>query len=149
MLCFICLGLGIFVLGAAAFLHAAQPLNIGKPINPKYTDYYDPPNELQKRAVVSGSEAETEGTNLVRLKKVHIETFQLTGEVDAIVDADDAVYDREAHAVSSPGAIQARTADGRFSVSGTGFSLTLTNKSLMISNNVRTVIRGLGATPKK
>jgi hypothetical protein len=139
----------VFALGAAAFLHAAQPFNIGKPINPKYTDYFDPPNHLQKRAIVTGSEAESEGMNLVRLKKVHIESFQVTGEPEAVLDADEALYDRAAQTVSSAGRIQARTADGRFSVSGVGFSMTLTNKSLMISNNVRTVIRGLGSTPNK
>jgi len=49
--------------------------------------------------------------------------------------------------VSSAGRIEARTGDGRMHIEGDGFLLTITNKSLTISNNVRTVIRDLGNIP--
>lgn len=132
----------------ALLAHAAQPLSF-KATNVKYPDYYDPPNQSKLRALVRGSEAVPEGKNRVRVKDVHIESFHLNGKPEAIVDAPDCVYDHETRAASSDGPVKAQTADGRMRIEGTGFSLSVTNKSLTISNNVRTVIRDLGLNPKK
>ena len=135
-------------LGAFALLHA-QPVSFGKGTNVKYRDFYDPPNQSKLRAVVQGSEAVPEGRSRVRMKNLHIESFRENGEMESIVDAPDCIYDHESRTASSAGPMKARTADGRMRIEGTGFSLTLTNKSLTISNNVRTVIRDLGTNPKK
>ena len=98
---------------------------------------------------MQGSEAVPDGKGRLLVKNVHIESFQLNGEAEGIVDAPDCIYDHKARTVSSGGPIKAQTADGRLHLEGTGFLITLTNKSLTISNNVRTVIRDLGLTPKK
>lgn len=126
----------------------AQPVSFGKGTNVKFRDYYDPPNQSQMRAFVQGSEAVPEGKSRVRMKNLHIESFRENGEAEGIVDAPDCIYDHEARTASSDGPIKAQTADGRMRIEGTGFSLSLTNKSLTISNNVRTVIRDLGTNPR-
>ena len=144
-------------LGALAFagtalfslLAHAQPVSFGKGTNVKYRDYYDPPNQSKLRAVVQGSEAVPEGRSRVRMKNLHIESFHENGELESIVDAPDCIYDHESRTASSDGPMKARTADGRMRIEGTGFSLTLTNKSLTISNNVRTVMRDLGINSKQ
>lgn len=146
------LRLGAVALAGLALLSLfahAQTMSFGKGSNVTYRDYYDPPNQSKVRAVVRGAEAIPEGKGRVRLKNLHIESFRENGEAEGIADAPDCIYDHATRTASSGGDIAARTADGRLRFAGTGFLFTLTNKSLIISNNFHTVIRDLSPTPKK
>ncbi len=115
----------------------------------KYPDYYDPPNQSKLRTLVQGAAAVPEGKGRLRVKNLHVESFRLNGEPEGVVDAPDCLYDHATQTITSGGDIQAWTADGRLHFAGTGFRFTLTNKSLIISNNFHTVIRDLSLTPKK
>jgi hypothetical protein len=138
----------VLALGAAALLPGAQPISF-KGSNMRFPDFFDPPNQAQLRTLVTGAEVVPDGANRYRIKNLHIETFRENGEPEGVVDATDCIYDDAARTASSGGPVKAHTADGRFRIEGTGFCVTLTNKSLTISNNVRTVIRDLGANTNK
>lgn len=143
------LWLAVLTLGGIALLHAGQPTTFGIGRNVKYRDYYDPPHQSQLRAIVQGSEAIPQGAGRVQLKNLRIESFRENGEREGIVEAADCIYDHETRTASSAGPITAWTSDERLRIEGTGFSVLVTNKSLTISNNVRTVIRDLGTNTKK
>jgi hypothetical protein len=115
----------------------------------KYPDYYDPPNQSKLRTLVQGAEATPEGKGQVRVKNVQIQSFRVTGELEGVVTAPDCLYDHASRTITSGGDIQAQTADGRLRFAGTGFLITLTNKSLIISNNFHTVIRDASLALKK
>lgn len=144
---------GALALGAWLLIAGLSPAGESNPfglgMNVKFPDYYGYPNQSKLRTLVQGSSVTPLGTNLYRVKNVHIESFTLAGEPEAIVDAPDCVYDHRTRIASSDGPIKARSADGQMKIEGTGFMLTMTNKSLLISNNVRTVIRDLSTTLKK
>lgn len=139
----------LFVLALCAALHAGDSTSFGLGKNVKYRDYFDPPNQSKLRALVTGSEAVPLGTGRVRLKNLRIESFKLNGESEGIVEAPECIYDHETRTASSAGPITAWTLDERLRIEGIGFSALVTNKSLTISNNVRTVIRDLGTNTKK
>lgn len=132
----------------AVFADAQSPLLFGKVTNFKIPDYFGPPNQKQMRTLLRGEEAEPDGKERIRIRKLQIETFRENGEPEVFVEAPECIYDPKTRSASSAGPIKARTADGRMQIEGTGFLLVTTNKSLTISNNVRTVIRDLGNTPK-
>lgn len=144
--------LGALALGTlllVAFWSPADESNTnGIGTNVKFPDYYEFPNQNKLRTLVRGSSVVPLGKNRYRVKDVHIESFRLTGEAEAVVDAPDCTYDHGTHVANSDGRIKAKTADGQFQIEGIGFILTITNKSLMISNHTGTVIRDLGLTPK-
>ena len=148
-----CIRLGALTLvgtaAAVALSLAAQPFSFGKIKGLNFQDFFEPPNQSKARALVQGNEAVNEGLSRVRVRQLHIETYQLDGTPEAVIDAPDCVFDYAARTASSAGTIAARTADGRVSLEGTGFLLSLTNKSLIISNNVRTVIRSLDIARQK
>jgi hypothetical protein len=139
----------VLALGTAALLHAAQPLSLGLGTKVTYRDFYEPPNQSKLRAFVQGSKAVPEGKDRLRISDVHIDSYRESGEAEAVVTAPDCIYDHKARTIGSDGPIKAQTADGQMRIEGVGFSLSLTNKSLTISNNVRTVIRDLGTNLKK
>jgi hypothetical protein len=130
------------------FAHA-QTMSFGKGSNVTYRDYYDPPNQSKVRAIVRGAEAIPEGKGRVRLKNLHIESFRENGELEAVVDAPDCVYDHALRTASSDGPLKARSADEQLQMQGVGFLLSLTNQSLYISNNFQISMHHLKLAPKK
>lgn len=74
-----------------------------------------------------------------------LHTYNETNAPMLIVRADECFYDASNHLIRSAGPIHMQTADGRFSIEGTGFSFlqqtNSTNSSLIISNNVHTFIQ--------
>jgi len=73
-------------------------------------------------------------------KQLKLETFDLNGKSEIIVDAPECVYDTLNGVAASPGQLHMRTGDGKFRVEGEGFLWRQTNSFLTISNRVRTVI---------
>lgn len=145
--------LGGLALGALLLIAGLAPAGDSNPLglgtNVRFPDYYDYPNQSKLRTLVQGSSVTPLGTNRYLVKDVHIESFSRTGERESIVDAPDCTYDHRTRVASSEGPIKAQSGDGQMKIEGTGFMLTMTNKSLFISNNVRTVIRDPGITLKK
>ena len=144
--------LGALVLGTLLFIAFWSPADESKSLglgtNVKFPDYYDYPNQSKLRTLVQGTSVVPLGTNRYRVKNLHIESFSLTGQREGIVDAPDCVYDHRTRTANSEGVIKGKTEGEQFRFEGMGFSLTLTNKLLNISNDFHTVIRGLGV-PKQ
>ena len=132
----------------ALFAGAESPLLFGKVTDFKRPDYFDPPNQKQMRSLLRGVEAEPDSDGRIRVRKLTLETFRENGEPELFVEAPECIYDPKTREAYSAGPIKARTADRRLEIQGTGFCVVTTNKSLTISNNVRTVIRGMGTVAK-
>ena len=136
----------VLALGAALL---AQPAMFGKITGFKVPEFFDPPNQRQVRAMLTGAEAIPDADGRIKIRELQVETFRETGERELVVTAPDCIYDPKARTASSSGPIQARTEDRRLQIEGRGFLLVMTNKTLTISNNIHTVIRDVGTAPKK
>lgn len=132
----------------AMFAGAEPPLLFGKVKGFKIPEYYPPPNQKQMRSLLRGDEAEPDGKDRILIHRLRVETFRENGDPEAFVEAPECVYDTKTREASSAGPLKAYSADHRLQIEGTGFLLVTSNKSLTISNNVRTVIRDLGNTNK-
>lgn len=130
-------------------LAGAEQLLFGKVTNFKVPEYYEAPNQRQLKSLLVGAVAEPNADGQIKVTKLRVETYRENGAVESVVEAPECVYNYKTREASSTGQIEARTGDDRMSIQGEGFLLTLTNKSLTISNNVRTVIRDLGNKPFK
>jgi len=103
-------------------------------------EYFDPPHQRQMKSRISGAEAHPQAGGLLVIKQLKLETFDVDGKTEMVVEAPDCVYDTQNFTASSPGKLQVRTGDGRFFVEGEGFLWRQTNSFLTISNHVRSVI---------
>ncbi|MBI3416332.1 MAG: hypothetical protein HY043_13640 [Verrucomicrobia bacterium] len=77
------------------------------------------------------------------LRGTTITNFDAAGGIALIVHAPEAAFNLEDSSISSAGAIDARSGNGQFTITGSGFvwSQSKTNSALVISNDVRTIIR--------
>ncbi len=105
----------------------------------KIPDYY--PNTQKLKALVIGDEAEANLRGPIPITGLKIETFGEDGRTNLVARARHCLFDVPTRTASSTGRLQVVTADGRFFIEGEGFLWRQTNSSLIISNNVRTIIR--------
>jgi hypothetical protein len=143
----LCLALlGLF---AATLVIAQSPALLGQANKLRVPEFYPAPNQKQFKSLLQSATAQPISAEEVRATQVRVETFREDGTVESVVEAPECVYNFRSRTIRSAGPIEAHTGDGRMRIQGEGFQLTLTNKSLTISNNVRTVIRDLGSKPLK
>jgi hypothetical protein len=130
-------------------LIGAQPALMGKITGFKLPEYYEAPNQRQLKSLLSGAVAEpyASGDKQVKITSLRVDTFREDGTTESVVQAPECIFDFKTRQAWSAGRIEARTGDSRMRIQGEGFLLTITNKSLTISNDVRTVIRDLGDKP--
>ncbi len=110
-------------------------------------DYYDPPNQSQMKSLVQGKEAEPLDAERYLIHQLNLTTFRLNGERDMLVRAPECVYDTARRVASSPGHLEAQTADGAFFIEGEGFLWQQDSSVLIISNHVHTIIQNLPIKP--
>jgi len=103
-------------------------------------EYYEAPHQQQIKSRLSGAEALPEPGGLLVVKQLKLETFDLNGKPEIVVDAPECVYDTLNGVANSPGHLQLRIGDGKIRTEGDGFLWRQTNSFLTISNRVRTVI---------
>lgn len=132
---------------AAGFAAAQPALLFGKVSDFKVPEYYEAPNQKQLKSLLQGAVAEPSANGEIQITKLRVETFREDGTTESIVESPECVFNYKSRQAWSAGRIEARTGDGRMRIQGDGFLLTITNKSLTISNNVRTVIRDLDNKP--
>ena len=128
------------VLGFTIVATRAQQNTSGHASDFTSIEYYEAPHQQQIKSRLSGAEASPEPGGLLIVKQLKLETFDLNGKPEIIVDAPECVYDTLNGVAASPGKLQMRTGDGKFRVEGEGFLWRQTNSFLTISNRVRTVI---------
>jgi hypothetical protein len=133
----------------AAVAIAQSPAMFGRVNDFKVPEFYPAPKQKQLKSLVRGAVAEPGPNDTIKITRLRVETFKEDGTLEGVVEAPECSYNLKTREASSPGPIEAQTGDGRMRIAGEGFLLTVTNKSLTISNNVRTVIRDLGSKPLK
>jgi len=102
-------------------------------------EFFEPPNERQMKSLIESARWRHQGAQTA-LYDVKVQTFRTNGAVELIIEAPECFYDVSRKAINSPGPVQFRTADGRFFLSGIGFTWLQTNSTLYISNQVQTVV---------
>ena len=128
------------VLGFTVVMARAQQNASGHASDFTSVEYYEPPHHQQVKSRLSGAEAAPQPGGLLVIKQLKVETFDLNGKPEVVVDAPECVYDTLKGVATSPGQLQVRTGDGRFRVEGEGFLWRQSDSFLTISNRVRTVI---------
>src|SRR5579859_4654473 len=108
----------------------------------KIAEPYDSPNETQIKSRIEGGQALPEpGGRTILSQGVILRTFTRTNTPELIVKCQECVLNSATREVNSSGPIQMQTADGRFTIEGIGFFFQQTNSSLIISNQVHTLIQ--------
>ena len=101
---------------------------------------YDAPHESQRKTLIEGLFARKLPDSLWALTNATVQTYRLTGERELIANTPACFYNQALQLVTSPGPLEAQLGDGSFTITGMGFRWEETNASLIISNQVHTVI---------
>ena len=107
----------------------------------RVAERYEPPHETQIKSLLEGAKARRIAEGLWLLTDARVTTFRFTGEPDLLVKTPQCFFNQTSNTASSPGPLHAQMADGSFSIEGVGFQWRQTNSSLIISNQVHTVVR--------
>lgn len=105
-------------------------------------EYFDPPHELQMKSFLEGAEAEPGPDGVILIRNARLQTFHEDGSKEMTVRAPHCIFDSRQRTVSSAGPLEVQTSDDKLSLEGVGFFWQQTNSDLIISNQVRTTIRG-------
>ena len=136
---------GILILAAGAVLIAM--MNAGAQIPLAGTmngfssvQYFEPPYQQQMKSRISGAEAQQLTGDLCLIKKMKIEKFDVSGNLQLVAEAPECVYDYSKAVAYSPGELHIRSGDGQLRIDGEGFLWRQSDSWLTISNQVVTVI---------
>src|SRR5664280_190615 len=128
-------------ISAFALALSAQTNATTKVKNFSVPEYCDPPRETQMKSLLQGSEAEPIADGRILITSAKLQTFNLNGQPEMLVESPLCVFDSMRQEVVSDGPLHVQSADGKMTIDGRGFLWQQTNSFLMISNRVRTVIR--------
>lgn len=102
---------------------------------------YPPPNETQIKTSLEGSKAEPQSGGKVLLFEPNLKYFTTNGAVEVNARSSNCVFDTMSRTVSSTNILKVEMANGKFYTEGRGFFLQKTNSSILLSNEVHTIIR--------
>lgn len=137
----LCLG-GVVALGFSLGSRAAQSPGVQRAVvqrDFRIFDYYR--GSQRPKALLHGQEAEYL-KNPIPVRRVTIETYLESGQTNLQATAETCVADRAQRVAYSPDPVRFQVGDGRFSLTGVGFHWNQTNSVLIISNSVKSLIRG-------
>ena len=103
-------------------------------------EYYPAPNQQQMRSRLSGAEAQPLPGGLLAIKQLKLETFELNGKPEIVVNAPECIYDQLNGTANSPGRLLVQYQEGKIRVAGEGFLWRQGDSHLTISNRVSTVL---------
>ncbi|MBI3868217.1 MAG: hypothetical protein HY299_06755 [Verrucomicrobia bacterium] len=125
---------------AAGWLRAEPPA--ARPVVQKDFRVFDYYRGSQKpKALLRGGEAEYL-LNPIPMRRVTIETYTETGLTNLIAKCDTSFCNRSNRTAYSAGPLEFRLSEGRFRLSGWGYFWSQTNTHLIVSNQVRSVLKG-------
>lgn len=130
-----------FVLCLAAALAQGPPNNTIKNFRAPL-EYFDPPHELQMKSFLEGAEAEPQSDGLILIRDARLQTFHENGSNEMTVVTPLCTFDSKSQTVSSAAPLQVQSSDDKLLLEGEGFFWQATNSDLIISNRVRTTVRG-------
>ncbi len=119
----------------------AQQVPVGHATDFVSSTYFEPPNDQQVKLKLSGAEALPLPGGLQDIRQLKIETFEVTGKTEMVVQAPQCNYSLFDGVANSAGHMQLQTGDGKFRVEGDGFLWRQNDQLLIISNKVHTVIQ--------
>src|SRR5215472_14726729 len=132
---------GCFVFCLALALAQTPPSNTIKNFRAPL-EYFDPPHELQMKSFLEGAEAEPQSDGLILIRDAKLQTFHENGSNEMTVVTPLCTFDSKSQTVSSAGPLQVQSSDEKLQLEGEGFFWQATNSDLIISNRVRTTVRG-------
>jgi hypothetical protein len=103
--------------------------------------YFEPPNQQRVKMRLTGTSASPLPGRALNITDLKIETFNLSGQTEAIVHAPECIYAPYDGLARSAGHLELQTANGKITITGDGFLWRQSDNSLTISNNVHTVIK--------
>ena len=114
---------------------------VGYATNFSSVTYFAAPHEQLVEYKLSGAEASPLPGTLFDFTKMKVEKFGSDGKLAAVVEAPRCTYAPLDGVANSAGHMELKSGDGKFRVEGDGFEWRQNEHSLVISNNVRTVIK--------
>ncbi|MGC3961226.1 MAG: LptA/OstA family protein [Verrucomicrobiota bacterium] len=139
----------LLLLGATS-LFAQANRNGGTGYNA--TRYYPAPNFRQMELKLTGSEAmQLPGSGKqFRITKPQFTYYRTTGETEVMIETPECLFDEtdaKARTISSEQTLLMRTGTGDFSIAGRGFQWLQDQKTLIISNDVRALLKYTNNAP--
>lgn len=104
-------------------------------------EFHPPPHERQMKFLLEGAMARAVASGRYLVTQAKLQNFSADGKVEIVVEAPECYYTEKSRLIDSPGALRVQTGNGGFLIEGTGFLWHQTNRTLLISNQVHTVIR--------
>jgi len=120
----------------------AQKTPVGHATDFTSESYFEPPHEQQVKMKLSGAEARPLPGGLQDIRDLKIETFDVNGKAGMIVRAPQCNYSLFDGVADSAGSFELESGDGKLRIEGVGFLWRQNGNSLIISNQVHTVIKG-------
>ena len=102
--------------------------------------YFPAPHFAQMEMKLTGTEGIELAGKQFQVTEPHLITFKRNGEREIEIEAPHCNYDDPARVLDSPEKLTVKTGDGRFHITGDGFSYRQKDKVLVISNNVHAII---------
>lgn len=146
------LAAGLAITAALAFLAALSPARAqvkGNLFSDDFStcEYYT--NKSQIRLRLTGKRAQPSGAGKYLVKNLRIETYYEDGQPEFTLEAPDCLYDFSARRATSAGPLKISVQGDRCVITGEGFLWQQAESSLIISNQVRTLLRDLPAAKSK
>lgn len=141
------MGHGLFLLGMGTFFLmpvAAQFTRRGRVLDFAFPVFYPPAAGVETnrlKAVLFGAEAQPQLDGNMFIKGLRIENFTEMGETQVVIQAPSCYFEMATQVASSTGQLHLYRPDQTFSLRGEGFLWQQSNGFLIISNQVRTVVR--------
>jgi hypothetical protein len=110
----------------------------------KSVDFYDQPapNQTNRlKTIATGARAVPQPGGVVLVDKMRIDTIEVDGRTNMVVQAPECLFDQNRRVAYSTGHVEVVSASGQFFMEGLGFLCSHTNSRVVISNRVHTVIR--------
>jgi hypothetical protein len=139
------------ILSAAAVTFCVQAQQVGRVEASSFKvqlETYPPPHETQIKTLLQGKKADPQPGGVVIFTEPRIDRFTTNGLLELQVRSPECTFDIMKRTVSSTNMIQVEMTGGRFFTEARGY-LRMTNGTILLSNDVRTVIRTDGRTFKK
>lgn len=101
---------------------------------------YTPPFQTQIKTLLEGQNADPKPGGIILLTSPSLSRFGTNGLLEIQVRSPECTYNVRQRTISSTNVLQVEMSDGRFFTEGKGFLWT-TNETIILSNQVRTIIR--------
>lgn len=104
-------------------------------------EFYPPPHERQMKFLLEGAMARAVANGRYLVTQAKLQNFSQEGKVEMLVETPECYYTEKSRLIDSSGALKVQTGNGGFLIEGIGFLWQQTNSTLLISNQVHTIIR--------